>query len=110
MILAPFQLHKPATLAEALTLAAEHGPDADFLAGGTDLLQQYKNRLNHRGHVISLSDVVEMRGVSPERIGAMERLSDLSIWLPTREQWPGLAEAITHVASPLIRNQAQRGR
>ncbi len=107
MILAPFRLHRPKTLDEAVGLAREH--DADFLAGGTDLLQNYKNRLNARPHVIALEDVEELRGVTANRIGAMERLSVLSDHAVVRERWPGLAEAITHVASPLIRNQGTLG-
>lgn len=109
MILAPFQLHRPGTIREALALAAEHGEQADFIAGGTDLLQNYKNRLNAREHLISLDGVAEMRGVTAERIGAMERLNDLSADRIVRGSWPGLAEAITHVASPLIRNQGTIG-
>jgi 4-hydroxybenzoyl-CoA reductase subunit beta len=109
MILAPFRLHRPGSLREALELAAEHGEHADFIAGGTDLLQNYKNRLNVRDHVIALSGVDAMRGVTAERVGAMERLADLSAHPVVRAHWPGLAEAITHVASPLIRNQGTIG-
>jgi 4-hydroxybenzoyl-CoA reductase subunit beta len=107
MILAPFRLHRPKSLDEALALAKEH--DADFIGGGTDLLQNYKNRLNAKPHLIALEDVAELRGVTGERIGAMERLTALSDSAVVRERWPGLAEAITHIASPLIRNQGTIG-
>jgi len=109
LILAPFELHRPGTLGEALALAAEHDGNADFIAGGTDLLQNYKNRLNPKEHVISLEGVAELRGVTAGRIGAMERLGELSADRTVRASWPGLAEAITHVASPLIRNQGTIG-
>jgi len=109
MILAPFELHRPASLDEALSLASMFGEEADFIAGGTDLLQNYKNRLNIKEHLISLDEVSEMRGVTSTRIGAMERLGALSANAIVLETWPGLAEAITHVASPLIRNTGTIG-
>ncbi|MCA9751904.1 MAG: FAD binding domain-containing protein [Gemmatimonadetes bacterium] len=110
MILAPFTLHRPESLAEALSLAAKL-PDGgyDWIGGGTDLLQNYKNRLNAKDHVIALDRVPEMRGISAERIGAGERLAVISESAVVRERWPGLAEAITHVASPLIRNSGTLG-
>jgi len=109
MILAPFELHRPTSLDEAVSLRAELGDAADFIAGGTDLLQNYKNRLNIREHLVALDEVPEMRGVTQTRIGAMERLGSLSANPIVLETWPGLAEAITHVASPLIRNQGTIG-
>lgn len=109
MILAPFELHRPASLDEALELAAKFGDEADFIAGGTDLLQNYKNRLNIKEHLIALDEVPQMRGVTNTRIGAMERLGALSANAVVLETWPGLAEAITHVASPLIRNTGTIG-
>lgn len=110
MIMAPFRLHRPESVAEAAALAAEFGAGrCDFIAGGTDLLQNYKNRLNAKPHVIALENVAEMRGITAERIGAMERLTDVSRHAVVRERWPGLAEAITHVASPVIRNTATLG-
>jgi 4-hydroxybenzoyl-CoA reductase subunit beta len=39
----------------------------------------------------------------------MERLTALSDSAVVRERWPGLAEAITYIASPLIRNQGTIG-
>ncbi|MBZ0269648.1 FAD binding domain-containing protein [bacterium] len=109
MILAPFELHRPTSLDEAISLVAELGDTADIIAGGTDLLQNYKNRLNIREHLIALDEVPEMHGVTATRIGAMERLGSLSANPIVLETWPGLAEAITHVASPLIRNTGTIG-
>ena len=110
MIMAPFTLHRPSTVEEALALSAEVGlENRDWIAGGTDLLQNYKNRLNAKEHVIALEGVEELRGISGDRIGAMERLTDVSASAVVRERWPGLAEAVTHVASPLIRNSGTIG-
>ena len=76
MILAPFELHRPASLEEALQLWSSFGGDADFIAGGTDLLQNYKYRLNAKRHLIALDGLDELTGIEPGRIGAMERLND----------------------------------
>ena len=109
MILAPFDLHRPETLDAALKLAKELRGEFDYLAGGTDLLQNYKNRIHPKPHVIALDHLPELHGVSDRRIGAMERLSALSEHPLVRERWPGLAEAITHIASPLVRTSATLG-
>lgn len=109
MILPAFSLHRPTSLAEALDLGERYAPEVDYIAGGTDLLQNYKNRLNVKPQVVALERVEELRGVEDGRIGAMERLGDLATHPLVRERWPGLAEAITHVASPLVRNAGTIG-
>jgi 4-hydroxybenzoyl-CoA reductase subunit beta len=109
MILAPFELHRPTRLDEALALASAHAGDFDWLAGGTDMLQNYKNRLNARGHVIALDAIEELGGVGDDRLGAMTRLTTLADDPRVRERWPGLADAAGVVASPLVRNSATLG-
>src|SRR5262245_5721723 len=109
MILAAFDLHRPDTLDEALALAAKLRGSFDWIGGGTDLLQNYKNRLHAKPHLVALDRIGELRGIRADRIGAMERLTDVSAHPVVRERWPGLAEAITHVASPLVRNSATLG-
>jgi 4-hydroxybenzoyl-CoA reductase subunit beta len=109
MILAPFELHRPRSLQDAMELIREHGTDLDFIAGGTDLLQNYKNRLNAKGHLLGLEAVPELRGVELGRIGAAETLGAIAGNDRMREHYPGLCEAIRVVASPLIRNSATIG-
>ncbi|HKY32243.1 MAG TPA: FAD binding domain-containing protein [Candidatus Polarisedimenticolia bacterium] len=109
MILPPFRLHRPASLDEAAGLAASLSGGFDFLGGGTDLLPNYKNRLNPRRDVIALWRIGELRSRGEDSIGAMTRLSDLEEDPAFRLRHPGLAEAIDQVASPLIRRQATLG-
>jgi 4-hydroxybenzoyl-CoA reductase subunit beta len=109
VILPAFTLHRPTALAQALELGERFAPGVDYIAGGTDLLQNYKNRLNPMPNVVALERVAELRGVEPDRIGAMERLADVAVHPLVRKAWPGLAEAIGHIASPLVRNTGTIG-
>ena len=52
MILPAFRLHRPTSLDEALDVAGSCDGDFDYIGGGTDLLPNYKNRLNSRSNVI----------------------------------------------------------
>lgn len=111
MLLPTFELHQPATVSEAIALAKTHAGDFDYLAGGTDLLPNYKCGLNTRGHVISLAKVAELRGVTREAdgrlvIGAGVLLRELEA---SRDVPAGLAEAASRVASPLLRESGTVG-
>src|SRR6267142_6037649 len=96
-------------------IAGDCGSDFDFLGGGTDLLPNYKNRLNPRGHVIGLSRIPEL--ADPFRrlphggfaLGAMARLREIETHEAARRGLPGLTEAIAQVATPLVRQSATLG-
>jgi 4-hydroxybenzoyl-CoA reductase subunit beta len=115
VILPPFQLHLPRSVEEALMIAGDCGTDFDFLGGGTDLLPNYKNRLNARGHVIGLSRIPEL--ADPLRrlpeggfaLGAMARLAEIEEHPQASRSLPGLVEAISQVATPLVRRSATLG-
>jgi 4-hydroxybenzoyl-CoA reductase subunit beta len=103
MHLDPFELHRPTTVDETVGLARTHAGRFDYVAGGTDLLPNYKMHLNVRPHLVALEDVPELRGHSVERIGAMERLADLEVDPAVRAAFPVLADAVGEVATPLVR-------
>jgi 4-hydroxybenzoyl-CoA reductase subunit beta len=103
MHLDPFELHRPESLPEAVALAHRLGPSADLLAGGTDLLPNYKMRLNVKPHLIALDRVPELSARSEEWIGAMVRLSDLEADGALARRYPALHEAVSQVATPLVR-------
>ncbi|MFQ5506051.1 MAG: FAD binding domain-containing protein [Planctomycetota bacterium] len=107
MILPPFELHQPETLEELLALTGElsrRGEDFDFLAGGTDILPNYKNRLNPRPHVVALSGLGGLDEIDLECIGARALVSDLGNSSVLSEHFPGLVEAARLVSSPPLRN------
>ena len=109
MILPPFRLHRPDTVEKALLMAGDCGNDCDYIAGGTDLLPNYKNRLNPRRDVISLGRVRSLARSLHETedgrlaVGAMCTLVDLERDARVVSDLPGLHEALTQVATPLIR-------
>lgn len=109
MILPAFQLHRPRTVAEALEIAGASGTDFDYVGGGTDLLPNYKNRLNPRANVIALWHMDALIQRDERSFGSMVRLSDLEEDPAVARRYPGLHEAITQVATPLIRRQATLG-
>lgn len=103
MHLDPFELHRPQSVDEAVGLARDLAGRFDYLAGGTDLLPNYKMHINLKPHLIALEDLGELRGVSLERVGAMERLARLEEDPAFRAAYPGVADALGEVATPLVR-------
>ncbi len=105
----PFILHLPESLAEALDLSSQFvsaNTEFDWIAGGTDLLPNYKWHLNSKGHVISLAKVEELTKHTATHIGAMVRLHDLAESPLTH---PLISKASESIASVLIRQSATVG-
>lgn len=103
MHLDPFELHRPATVDETVRLAGALAGQFDYLAGGTDLLPNYKMHLNVRPHLIALDEVAELRGLDPGRFGAMARLADLERDPAIGQEYPCVRAAAAEVATPLVR-------
>ncbi|MGB1796771.1 MAG: FAD binding domain-containing protein [Candidatus Thalassarchaeaceae archaeon] len=81
MRMPPFRVLSPKSLDEALTMSgelSESGEEFDWVAGGTDLLPNYKWHINVKRHVISLSSIAELREISEESIGAMVSINELA--------------------------------
>jgi len=109
MLMPPFELHHPSNVEEAVQLAAslmEQGEAFDWVAGGTDVLPNYKWRINPKPHVISLAGIEEAHTLSATEIGCMVPLYAL-----TEENGVHslLVEAAAKVASSLIRKSATVG-
>lgn len=106
---APFDYHRPESLAAALELLVEHGEDAKALAGGQSLIPLLAMRLAQPAVLVDLGRVPELRGVRREgglRIGAMTRQSELAL----REDLPGVvASALPHIGHFQIRNRGTVG-
>lgn len=108
MLLPPFELHEPTSVKAAVELKARY-PDSDFVAGGTDLLPNYKWGLNTRKHVISLARIEEMRELSTTRLGALVTLTQIEKSGLLASSLPILPETARQIATPLLRNSATLG-
>ncbi len=109
MLMPSFTLHHPTSVEQACEIAQnlmEEGQKFDWVAGGTDLIPNYKWHINTKPHVISLAKIQGSNVISATEIGCMARLSEL-----TEENGvhPLIAEAASKVASSLIRNNATLG-
>ncbi|MBT6684142.1 MAG: hypothetical protein HOB55_04705 [Euryarchaeota archaeon] len=109
MRMPPFKLHTPNSLEDALEIAKSiqsEGGDFDWIAGGTDLLPNYKWHLNPKDNVISLAKIDVLTKLSPTHIGAMVRIQDLAESDVTH---PVLAKSANSIASVLIRRSGTVG-
>lgn len=108
-----FEVHLPASAAEAVALRAEL-PESLYVAGGTDLLVNLKHRLHAPSHLVSLARVEGLGGITLQddgtlRIGATTTLHEVATSpLVTREA-PGLAQAAGLVAGPQHRRMGTLG-
>jgi len=105
--------HRPASLDEALELAAR-SPGARFIAGGTDLLVKTRRQAAAAPvELISLRRVAELKEVEESggylRIGAGVPLADLAANDAVRQRMPALTEALAVFGSRQIRNVATLG-
>lgn len=110
---APFEYHRPASLAEAFALWESAGGDAAWLAGGQSLIPAMAMRLNTPAAVVDLSRVPDLRGIGVEgamvRVGAMTAYADLLADGEAMAALPLLAAALPHIAHPAIRNRGTIG-
>ena len=105
----PFKLHMPTSIEEAMLLAtqfSENNEQFDWIAGGTDLLPNYKWHINVKPNVISLAKLEELHEFSTHHIGAMVRLDDLA---NSDNSHPLIAETAATIASVMIRKSGTVG-
>ena len=104
-----FTYLQPRTLKQALEMKADAGPDAAFVAGGTDLYPNMKRRQQTPKTVISLAGVSALRKASPEFLGAGLTLTQVSGSRKVRKGHRVVAEAAELVSTPLLRNMGTLG-
>jgi len=117
MRLPPFSYYAPTKLSEAAKILANEGPDAMLLAGGTDLFPNMKRGQQTPKTLIALSKIESLRSRFTDPgttesgliLGAGLTLTDLVESNALREMYPGLWQAASVVATPLLRNTATLG-
>ncbi len=107
----PFAYARPGTLAEAVALLAERGPEARVLAGGTDLLIRLRDGSMTPSIVVDVKRVPELApGIHFEGgrlvIGATTAMTEIAAHPLIRRDVSALAEAAAYVGSVQIRNRA----
>ncbi len=110
---APFQYVAPRSIAETIALLKAHGPEAKLLAGGQSLVPLMHMRLVRPSLIVDLNRVEELDSLSEQDgtvvIGAMVRQRTAEVSPLVRTRLPLLAEALTFVGHPQIRNRGTVG-
>jgi xanthine dehydrogenase YagS FAD-binding subunit len=106
-----FEYARAATAADAVRLIASD-PHAKFLAGGTNLVDLMRERIERPATLIDvtgLSREIEIRDDGTLVIGAGVKNTEIAVHSAVREQFPMLARAVLAGASGQIRNMATVG-
>jgi carbon-monoxide dehydrogenase medium subunit len=108
-----FALHRPESAHAAIELARSLGPEASYLAGGTDLLIQMNRGRRTSSHVIALDRIAELAGVDVGTegvaIGALTTMKTIERDPSFTGPLGALPEAARVVGGHQIRNVATIG-
>jgi len=97
------------SLAGALRMKADAGPDGMFVAGGTDLYPNMKRRHQEPRTVISLMGIPELGQVERWNVGTCVTLSTLSNLPSFQLSHSAVTTAARLVSTPLLRNMGTLG-
>jgi carbon-monoxide dehydrogenase medium subunit len=111
---AAFAYARARSVDEALELLAAYGDSAKVLSGGQSLVPAMNLRLISPQLIVDVGGIAELRGITVRggdtlRIGALTRHADLLRAAEIAAYAPLLAEAVTHIAHPAIRNRGTLG-
>jgi carbon-monoxide dehydrogenase medium subunit len=113
VIPSPFTYVRASSVDEALALAAEHGEDAKYLAGGHSLLPLMKLRMASPTVLIDLGRITELSYIRDEgtyvAIGALTRHHDVATSAVLTADIPLLAHTAGEVGDPQIRHRGTIG-
>src|SRR5258705_13160640 len=108
-----FAYARPASLAEALALLAEHKGDARVLAGGQSLVPMMNFRVAAPKVLVDINRIAALTGIKVSknhvRISALTRQAELERSADIARHLPLIAAAMPHVAHPAIRNRGTFG-
>lgn len=105
-----FSLERPADAGGVLGAGAS---GATYIAGGTDLMQLWKDNVEATGRVVDL-DALPLRGISVDaqgslRIGALATMAEVAAHPAVVSGWPAISQALLSAASPQVRNLGTAG-
>jgi len=111
----PFTLERPRDLAAAMAWNAQAGRNdapAEYIAGGTDMVQLLQEDVRRPKRLVSLAGLLDKRieiGLPGLRIGAAATMAEVAAHPAVVEQFPLISMALLESASPQVRNQATVG-
>lgn len=117
--MSPFAYARAPSVAAAVASGARHRsdgqrePGADFIAGGTDMVQLMREHLRAPGEVVDITalpglDRIE-EGAAGLKIGALVKMSDAAAHPVVRERYTVASGALLASASAQVRNLATVG-
>ena len=108
-----FAYARPASIAQALALLAEHKDEARVLAGGQSLVPMMNFRVAAPKVLIDINRIAGLSGIKVGkdyiRIGALTRQVELERSADIARHLPLVAQAMPHIAHPAIRNRGTFG-
>ena len=106
---APFSIHIPDTLDEALTCLTEHGEEARVIAGGQSLMAMLNMRLAEPDHLIDISRIAELKTLKLDKdgitVGAGITQTEVFDHPDLMQYMPLLHSALHHVGHIQTRNR-----
>src|SRR5688572_4316884 len=106
---APFEYHRPTSLAETFALLEQYGEDGRVLAGGQSLLPTLNMRLATPRAVIDINRLPGLDAIQMTRdglvIGALARHEAVERSALVREHAPLIADAMPYVGHAAIRTR-----
>ncbi|SDX78687.1 xanthine dehydrogenase family protein subunit M [Paenibacillus sp. CF384] len=109
----PPSVWHPIDAAEAWRLKQSYGDEATYISGGTWLSAQWENGAAKPKHLIDLSCISGMKGITfsskETTIGALTALTTLRRDPFLSEHYRSIVDAVTGIAAPSIRNAATIG-
>lgn len=114
MRLPKFEYRVPREIAEAVKIIGDVGPQAQFVAGGTDLYPNMKRRQQTPRTVISVMRLKELNQITGEgpsgvSIGASMTLTDVIENPIIKRDYPVIASAARTISTPILRNMGTIG-
>ncbi|HUI76616.1 MAG TPA: FAD binding domain-containing protein [Bryobacteraceae bacterium] len=109
-----FRYLQPASLSEAVRMMSDLGPDAMYVAGGTDLYPNMKRRQQMPKVVIGLSQLKQLRAMKGKPaggivLGAGLTLTDVTDDRSIQHSYRAVAKAAELISTPLLRNMGSIG-
>ncbi len=103
----------PQQIEEALEILSKYGKEIKVIAGGTDLLIQYYDRLYEINNWLDLKNISELKKIRISKnqmeIGGMVNHAQLEKSEDIKKYFPILSQAAADIGSPQIRNRGTVG-